>query len=355
MTGHRRAGRSSAGRARLVAGSAIIWGALVGATLGGCDSGTARPPAVSPVSFYEWRLERSSGVNGVFNSIGFLQPYDIDARRFVYLTGGEAGVTDDDSVLKARGQIPPRRVVAEHRTDTAVVRVLAFDNGIVDQAQPAARWIAESLDRTTTQVWPGRVSVVVDIHVMPDDAVFSLARRVAWTDGQPYTLAIFVRESLFAESKGNAVHELYHVLAIRWSIGAKGPLAKTRYDAASAYEEVAARLYGACGELLVDGVLARPKQAVSGSVNSRALQFPLAGDDLRFVLDMVEAADRDMQLGQGIFLGKFLELMPILHVFGDRELIGVDSDEGRKLLDLCRQFSGDPLALEPCLRELTNQ
>jgi hypothetical protein len=189
---------------------------------------------------------------------------------------------------------------------------------------------------------------------MPDDSILSLARLVDWSEGQPYRLALFADRSLISRANSSAVHELYHVLTARWSLGAKGPEAATRQNAALAFEEVAADLYAGCGTLLVDGFLSRPVGNVSGTLNSRVLEFPLSGSDLIYVLDMLEISDQNPQesANVGTILGKYLESLPVLDIFGPREIVALESVEGQQLLQLCRDISRDPFALESLFRRM---
>ena len=332
---------------------------LVSIALIGCESADQSESGYA-VGFYDWGVRRGTGIKttGFFNAVGAWRSSGEQAGAIAYLTGGEGGVTDDGDIEIARAQRPPTLIVADHNVGSVTVRIRAFSGDVINNADEDAEWIADSLRSATTEVWPrSSIPVEVDIHVMPDDAIFSLARFVKWAEGQPYSLALFVEQSRMSEGKGTAVHELYHVLTHRWSIGSKGQQATTRPNAALAFEEVAAGLYASCGALLVDGFLPRPTTVVSGTLNRRVLDFPLLGDDLIYVLDMLGISDQNPQESAqiGTVLGKYLESVPILDVFGSREMIALESAEGQQLLQTCRDISSDPFGLEPLMRGIAQR
>lgn len=332
---------------------------LAYASLIGCDSSDQSANSYA-VGFYDWGFHRGSAVNaeGFFNAIGVVRPFRDETGSMLYLTGAERGVVDESFIELARSQRPPTQILAEHSVGSVIVRIRAFSDEIAADADESAQWIAESLSLATTEVWPrSSIPVEVDIHVMADDSILSLARLVEWTEGQPYRLALFADQAQLSRADIDAVHELYHVLAARWSLGAKGPEAMTRLNSALAFEEITAELYADCGALLVDGFLSKPTQDFSGTLNSRVLEFPLSGESLTYVLDMLEVSDQNSEVSEnvGIILGKYLESVPSLYVFGPRETIALESDEGLQLLQLCREISSDPFILESQLREIAQQ
>ena len=124
---------------------------------------------------------------------------------------------------------------------------------------------------------------------MADDAPFSLAKRVDWREGDPYEIAVFYREREKSFNTGTALHELYHALAIRWSLGTKSPASGSRLVAALAYEEIAGDLLAMCGRLLANESLQRETQSVSFLFADRRLEVPLNGNDLATVLRLMSS------------------------------------------------------------------
>jgi len=217
---------------------------------------------------------------------------------------------------------------------------------------PHAASVAAAIHRLTTEIWPAEtVPVIVDIHVMPDDAVFSLARRVEWRDGDAFRLAVFRPVSPTAQDA--SVHELYHLLAARWSIGRRDARAAARPNVASAYEEIAASLYADCGALLADGRLIRPTPRISAALDGRRIEHPMSTDDLGYVLDMLDDLDAIPRATHpGTQFGLLLAPVPVLDIIGSEDAISADSSQGRALLSLCRDVSADPWRLAPWFARL---
>lgn len=317
--------------------------------LSSCALTGIRQAGVYPVEYLDWGVERASGTTSaeLTNIVQQLPPPDLEGDALVYLTGGEAGVDSETLALLARETAAPERIVAEAVAGAATVHVRANRGSVPDQPTRHAASVASAVHRLTTEVWPvATVPVIVDIHVMPDDAVFSLARRVEWRNGDPFRLAVF--RPVSSEAADASVHELYHLLAARSLIGRRDARAAARPNAASAYEEIAASLYADCGVLLADGRLFRPMPAISGTLNGRRIEHPMSTDDLGYVLDMLDDLDAfPRETHPGTQFGLLLAPIPVLDVFGADESITAESSRGRALLTLCRDVSADPWRLEP--------
>jgi hypothetical protein len=301
-----------------------------------------------PVTYMDWGVERSTGTTSaeLTNIVQQLAPFDEDDGTFAYLTGAEAGVDSDALAEAARGTTAPERIIAEAVAGAVTVRIRADRGTVPERPHAHAASAATAIHRLTTEIWPDdAVGVVVDMHVMPDDAVFSLARRVEWREGDAFRLAVFRPVSSAADSA--SIHELYHVLAARWSIGRRDVRAAARPNVASAYEEIAASLFSDCGMLLASGRLARPNPQISGVLDGRRIEHPMSPDDLAYVLGLLGRLDGlALQTKPGTQFGLLLAPIPVLDTFGDSELVTVDSAEGQRLLSLCREISPDPWRLE---------
>lgn len=321
---------------------------MVAATLSACALRGARQADDYPVVYLDWGVERATGTTGaeMTNIVQQLAPFDADSGTLVYLTGAEAGVDSDSLAERARGTAAPRRIVAEAVVGKATVRLRANRGSVPERPDAYAASVAAALHRLTTEIWPAEaVPVIVDIHVMPDDAVFSLARRVEWREGNAFRLAVFRPVTSAAESV--SIHELYHVLAARWSIGRRDTRAAARPNVASAYEEIAASLYADCGALLADGALERPAPEISALLNGRRVRHPMSFDDLTYALDLLgELDDTPRATHPGTQFGLLLAPVPVLDIFGPNEAIALGSTEGQALLSLCDNIGADPWRLE---------
>ncbi|HUF71530.1 MAG TPA: hypothetical protein VMR74_01395 [Gammaproteobacteria bacterium] len=317
------------------------------ASLSSCALTGGRQTGDYAVEYLDWGVERATGTTSaeLTNIVQQLPPSDREDGALVYLTGGEGGVDSESLAALARETAAPERIVAEAVAGEATVHVRANRGSVPDRPSLHAASVAAAIDRLTTEIWPAEiVSVIVDIHVMPDDAVFSLARRVEWRDGDAFRLAVFRPVSSTAQDA--SVHELYHLLAARWSIGRRDARAAGRPNAASAYEEIAASLYADCGALLADGRLNRPTPGISGTLNGRRIEHPMSTDDLGYVLDMLGGLDAfPRETHPGTQFG--LAPIPLLVIFGSEDAISADSAQGRALLSLCRDVGADPWRLAP--------
>jgi hypothetical protein len=211
--------------------------------------------------------------------------------------------------------------------------------------------VARIVSAATTRVFPvAAIPVEIDLYFMPEDARFSLAKRVDWDHGQPYSLAIFAREGTLPAT--TPAHELYHVLALG-SSRIKPFEAIAKRGAASSYEQVAADLYAACGELLANETLsqeARPGGRVTladPSLGERVFAGVLTDDELAAALDILT----NEAPGAGFF-GDLLSATAFDYVLGGATTIPLDSPEGARLLDLCKKTAPDPSKLSAWLAGL---
>lgn len=282
--------------------------------------------------------------SGVLNAVSAIGTFDAERRRFSYYTGARA--RDSGPLTEA-----PTRVLAQAVHGSVAVRLLASETYEPASADEDALELARVVSAATTQVFPAAaIPVEIDLYFMPEDARFSLAKRVDWHQGRPYALAVFAREGTFPAT--TPAHELYHVLALG-SAQAKPLEAIAKRGAASSYEQVAADLYAACGELLANETLSRetrPNGRVTlpdPSLGERVFEGALGGDELAAVLDILS----NESLGAGTF-GDLLSVTVFEHLFGDATTVVVDSPEGARLLELCSQTASDPSTLGAWLAEL---
>jgi hypothetical protein len=300
-----------------------------------------RPSA--PHDFHDWGSVSGSGV---LNGVRRIGQFDSERGRFSYYTGARSG---DLGALTAA----PTRVVAEAAHGAVSVRLLAFDGYEHPDAAGDALELARIVSHATTDVFPAATTPVeLDVHFMPEGARFSLAKRVDWREGRPYALAVFAREGELV--RATPAHELYHVLGTRWSLRA-APEATRRPGAASSYEEAAAELYAACGELLANAALS-PSEPSKDRVTitdptrgDRVLEGALSGEEIADALDLLRSGAN----GAGFpGFGPLVAATVFEQVFGGETSITPDSPQGARLLDLCRRAAADPFTIEAWLVDL---
>jgi hypothetical protein len=293
---------------------------------------------------YGW-ADKVSG-NGVLNGVQRIDEFDAKRRRFSYYTGARSG---EVGPLTAA----PTEVLAEAAHGSVSVRLLGFDDYEHARAAEEALELARIVSAATTSVFPGdAIPVEIDVHFMPEGARFSLAKRVDWRDGRPYALAIFAREQKLVRS--TPAHELYHVLTARWSLN-RTPEATRRPNAALSYEEAAAELYAACGELLANAVLPREAPSndrltlVDPERGDRVFEGVLSGDELVGAMDLLRTGAG----GRGfVGFGPLLAATLFEQVFAGATTITVDSPQGARLLTLCKDAASDSFAIERWLEAL---
>jgi hypothetical protein len=197
------------------------------------------------------------------------------------------------------------------------------------------------------------VPVEVDLHLMPQAESFALARPVNWRHGDPFVLSNFVYA-------GNPrwhvpAHELYHVLAIRWEIGAKARDA-TQLNLANAMEEIAAQLFELCGRLLAGGEAAPIANSNTINVNDRRIGNPPSAEEIGLLLSVLERLDQEPQLPDasppGALFGATLANAYLQLVLGAGDVIREGSPQAESLLAACRRNLPDPLRIEDELRAL---
>jgi hypothetical protein len=321
---------------------AIVVGVVVGLLGGAFYQAWQRRP--SAVHEFEWGRNLSGG--GVLNVVTRVDAFDAERGRFSYYTGARSG--DSGPRVPA-----PKRVLARAVHGSISVRLLGFGGDERTGAAREADEMARIISSATTHVFPAAaIPVEIDVHVMPEGARFSLAKRVDWHEGRPYELAIFTREW---EAAGTAAHELYHVLALRWSLRDAAEAAR-RPGAASSYEEAAAELYAACGELLTNTTLPQPEPSkarltiVDPALRDPMFEGTLAVDELVAALEVLRTgANGDGFRG----FGPLLAATVFEHVFGGAAAIALDSPQGARLLALCSAASADPFAIEAWLAATT--
>ncbi len=320
---------------------AVLAGVVAGTLLVASYQAWQRRPSVLH-DFYGWG--RVSG-SGVLNGVRRIDEFDHESGRFSYYTGARSG---DLGPLTAA----PTRIVTEAVHGAVSVRLLAFDGYDHADAAGDALELARIAFHATTDVFPAAaIPVELDVHFMPEGARFSLAKRVDRREGRPYTLAIFARESQLVSS--TPVHELYHVLGIRWSLRA-APEATRRPGAASSYEEAAAELYAACGELLANAALSRPEPSkdrvtlADATRGDRVFEGAVTGEELANALNLLRSGAK----GAGLpGFGPLLAAPVFEQVFAGETSLTLDSPRGAGLLDLCRKAAANPFAIEAWLMD----
>jgi hypothetical protein len=310
--------------------------ALVGLTLVGILN---RPLPERALSEFDWGERIQVGGPGILNRVDVAVPFDADRRRFAYYTGGNGPGSGERSAA-------PQRIIAEAVHGDVTVRMRAFDSYSRERASDEAAEVARVVSLATTRIWPVRPTPAeVDVYVMPDDAPFSLAKRVDWREGDAYEIAVFARDEGF--NTGTAVHELYHALAIRWSLGTRDPASRSRPNAALTYEEMAGDLFAMCGRLLANESLTRETRPFSVAFDNRSFEGALNGNELAVVLDLLSS---DAPHSQGF---RFLLVSTIAaDLFGEEQTIGLESPQGERLLARCRESAANPMLLEFRLTEM---
>jgi len=284
----------------------------------------------------DFQVDRSSAV---INAIRVTAPFDAGEHRFSYYTGGHAPGIGEPSAA-------PERVIAEAVHGAATVRLRAFEPYTRQRATEEAAEIARIVSLATTRVWPpSPIAVQVDVHFIPDDAPFSLAKRVDWEEGGPYLIAVFARDAGFGS--GTAAHELYHVLAGRWSLGRHAPANRASPNAGLAYEETSADLFASCGRLLATGSLSLDPPKVSGVIAGQRFEGALDSQELAGALDLLSRDVPNVQMLRALFAHTVLA-----DAFGEQQTIVLESPQGERLLARCRESAANPMLLGFRLAEI---
>ena len=293
---------------------------------------------------FEWGDPvQTTGGSAIMNRVRVALPYDADRRRLAYYTGASSSGSGEASVA-------PERIIAEAVRDDVTARIRAFDSYSRERASDVAAEVARIVSLATTRVWPARpIPVEVDVHFMADDAPFSLAKRVDWVEGDSYEIAVFATNKSF--DTGWAVHELYHALAIRWSLGTKDPASRSRRNAAYIYEETAGDLFALCGRLLANESLTRQKPFASVVIDNRRFEVPLNGDDLGAVLASL-SSEVPFSTARSLVVRALLLTTITADVFGEEETIALESPQAERLLARCRESAGNPMLLGFRLTEM---
>ena len=317
---------------------AVIAAAVVPALIGAVYHAWPDSPPAAPA--FDWGVRG----NGVLNAVERIEEFDPERGAFSYRTGGRAR---DAGRLTA----PPTHVFAEASDGSVSVRFLGFEGYERARADDEALELARIVSSATTRIFPANpIPVEIDLHFMPESARFSFARRVDWSEGRTYVLALFSRDRVYRETPA---HELYHVLAGRWSLPS-APEATRRPGAANSYEEATAELYAACGELLTYETLPRGEPSKDRAIvdtadGDQAFEGALAGDELVAALGLM----RNGASGAGIKgFGPMFAATVFEHVFAGATAMVLDSPQAAALLALCKEAAPNPFALEPWLANL---
>lgn len=296
--------------------------------------------AENEVSYYNWEYN-ISGSSSIANVVQVVESFDPVSSTFSYYTGAKSGGVGG-------AILAPTRI--ESKAIANQVTVLArFDEEVShEEINIQIEQIAEIIDNVTTEIWPGNaIPVVINYHKMPNEPPFSLAKRISWTEGQPYEIAYFIREK-YDYTAITPVHELYHALAIHWRIGKNAPNAVDRINTYSTLEEVAADLFASCGVLLTDGILSYKQNTTRYNLDGRILSGSLSDEELKFLLGLMAVDALNNIYGELLSQTLFKEF------FADQNSITLNSFQGEAMLSLCREASPNPAFLEEWFRKISN-
>lgn len=293
------------------------------------------------VQYHDWnRAYKPTGPNyPIINSIEVSQAFDESSETFSYFTGGISGG-------KLGPLSAPTEVIGKVKKREVSVRVFSYNETYKDAALSEAQHIATAISSLTIDVWPKQIiAVEIDLYYMPEDTSYSLARKVNWSAGDPFSLAIFTREAVSAPAR-SAIHELYHVLATRWQLGRKAKNIKTPY-LASVFEEVAASLYEKCGNLLAAGIIDHDSEYMA---NAKVGEFRFVGGlsaiELKYVLVQLTELESKSNAHRVLLQTALNE------VLGKDKTIHLDSEKGKNLTTLCENAAQNPLWLGQWFVEL---
>jgi hypothetical protein len=313
---------------------------LIGGIAVGIQNGARRDRALHEFDWgNRYQPEGQPSSSGVLNRVNVVVPFDAGEQRFSYYTGGQSWGTGEPSAA-------PERVIAQGMHGAVTVRLRAFDAYTRERGDAEAAELARIISLATTRVWPSQpIPVRVDVHVMPDDAPFSLAKRVDWEEGDVYAIAVFMRDR--ASFPTTAAHELYHALAGRWSLGNKDPASRSRAKAARAFEEATADLFVQCGQLLATGSLSRDTRNDTFVMADQRFEGALDSEELGRALDLLS---REVPGSEE--LGPWLSRTVLADVFGEHETVSLDSPQGERLVARCRESAANPMLLSFRLAEM---
>ncbi len=217
--------------------------------------------------------------------------------------------------------------------------------------QQLAETVATAIDTAIKSFWPDEsIYVDVELHQVPPSS-FDMARQIQWREGRPHYLTLFIDSKADpARQAYIAVHELYHVLAIRWRLGGKAIRVSGSRWLAALHEEVTASLLADCSELLRTRRLPlAPPKVVLTIVNRDGKSFGLQGK--------LSAAQRASAIEVAAGSNPPSPLADLFHYTALRILqpekneIPLDGRSGEDLLELCEMAVKDPRTLEHWFRQ----
>jgi hypothetical protein len=270
-----------------------------------------------------------------------------DGPGFTYWTGGLS--------RGKRPLSPPTRVAAVARQGLTRVELKA--DARASNHPAVAEAVARQIDVATRLFWPTeQMPVAVELHLVPEDSRYEFARKITWREGRPFHLTMFIAQTVAAQRQADtALHELYHVLAARWRLGAKSQRGIASPWLGSLYEEVAASLLADCGRLQVADRVALPENKMTVTLNGAngaadVYRGSLDAEGLTFML----APERNFTFPPGL-VTDLLHRTALLAFVTEGDAIVAGSDPARHLMALCREATRDPWYLEDWFRGLADR
>lgn len=326
------------GKAKMTAAIVLALGIATGVLI----QQASRPPYRSALQPHDSGFaEKTQMVTGPI-SINYISNVTLSrsGSRFTYWTGA-----------MARGKrpiTPPTTVVAT--AEQGLVRVEVKAEAQAPGHSGLADAVARQINAATRQFWPGeQVPVAVELHQVPPDSRFEFARHISWREGKPFHLTLFIHESLPASDQaGTAVHELYHVLASRWRLGAKSGRSAASPWLGTLYEEVAATLLADCSQLQLTGRLPLPEPEGNytlewGEDDKSIYSTSLDTRGMAWLLDPERAAEFKFTAG---FFNNLLRGSALIALEPEDGVFMAGSDSARELIALCHAAVADPWYLE---------
>ncbi len=321
---------------------------LAGMLLTACSASEPRSELLARDSGMAVRLPADApplANSPIVNFISVVTPYYESTGTFSYYTGGASG---GRTAIDA-----PDLLVAQVQADNVSVEIKTDGENQYAYTEDEALRIARHVSASTREFWPqSALPVAVELHLVRKDAAYDFSRLIRWNEGMPYHLTLFVLADDKERHAHTAVHELYHVLALRWQLGRHGPLGDERPWLGHALEETTAELLAHCAELVAERSLAYSSATSmvltpDGNGGTRKFSDLLSAADLQYLLEPPD--ERKPSGSAWTFL---LAKTALKAVFGADQTVALGTPAGDTLLTLCKEAARDPLSLSPWFKRL---